>query len=108
MLAEKISELREELDLAIYNFFYEDLRDAELLDYTHIFVTEEDSIFDKSRRDFRVTVQSELDLDVMYQLSEKLNEVVNKYEDQAYFDTVEPGIMECIIPGPEIKKEKTL
>ena len=108
MLTEKIDELWQELDLAVFNFFYETLRDTELLDYTHIFITKEDSMLDKNRRDIWVTIQSVLNPDDVYLLSEELNKVVSRYEEQSYFDMVEPGIMECVMPGPTIKKEKTL
>lgn len=45
----------------------------------------------------KVEVRAEVDMDGMYALADALNPIVTKYDKEAYFDMVAPGIMESFI-----------
>lgn len=48
-------------------------------------------------------VRGELSYEGMYTLARVLNPIVEKYSKDAYFDMVEPGIMEAYLPKDDIK-----
>ncbi len=62
----------------------------EVWDYAHVDVA-------NTADGLRVEVRAELGYDQMYDLAETLNQIVSKYDTDAYFDMVEAGIIEAFI-----------
>lgn len=50
-----------------------------------------------------VEVRAELPYEAMVELSEILDPIVQQYDNDAYFDMVEPGIMEACLMNPSIE-----
>lgn len=70
----------------------------EVDEYSVVEVTEEDNRI-------KAEVRAELDYDGLYELCEALNSVVEKYDRDAYFEPVEPGIADAYI---EVNKRRQL
>lgn len=69
------------------NFGFEE---GEVDEYSVVEVTEKDGII-------KAEVRAELNYDDLFELCQALNPVVEKYDKNAYFEPVEPGIIEAYI-----------
>ena len=83
----KSNKLKNEIENKIKQFFKND-KDA--LDWAVVEVTEHPD-------EIRVEVRVELDYNGMWNLSDRLNPIVSKYDKYAYFDFDQPGIMVATI-----------
>lgn len=87
------AELASEIKKAVQDTMTSDLfgfEPDEVDEYSAVEVTEEDNRI-------KAEVRAELDYDGLYELCEALNSVIEKYDRDAYFEPVEPGIADAYI-----------
>lgn len=60
-------------------------------DYVHV------AVYTLGDNEYRVSVGAEVDYEGLEKLADKLNEVVRKYDKEAYFEPVSPGLIEAYI-----------
>lgn len=79
------------VDEVVRNFLGYDGADADTSDYYVVEVTKEGHTY------ARIEVRAEVDYEGLEDLDEALNEYVTKFDSDAYFEPVDPGITECYI-----------
>lgn len=83
--------VRSKIERAVTRFMVaEGFPEDEVWDYVHVDVA-------NTSDGLRVEVRAELTYDSTYDLAETLNQIVSKYDPDAYFDMVEAGIIEAFI-----------
>lgn len=83
--------VRSKIEKAVTRFMVaEGFPKDEVWDYAHVDVA-------NTSDGLRVEVRAELTYDSMYDLAETLNQIVSKYDSDAYFDMVDAGIIEAFI-----------
>ena len=79
------------VDEIVRNYLGYDGADANTSDYYVVEVTKDDHTY------ARIEVRAEVDYEGLEDLDEALNEYVTKFDSDAYFEPVDPGITECYI-----------
>ena len=91
ILHELKSDIADIVDEVVRNYLGYDGADANTSDYYAVEVTKEDHTY------VRIEVRAEVDYEGLEDLDEALNEYVTKFDSDAYFEPVDPGITECYI-----------
>ena len=89
--------LKQVKDVVRRYFLSQGFSENEIPKYSFVEVSE----YDKNT--LRVEVRVELDFDGMVELSEELNPIIEKYDEDAYFDFEEPGIMSAYLRKKGVK-----
>ena len=79
------------VDEIVRNYLGYDGADADTSDYYVVEVTQEDHTY------ARIEVRAEVDYEGLEDLDDALNDYVAKFDSDAYFEPVDPGITECYI-----------
>lgn len=85
------SDVTDIVDEVVRNYLGYDGADANTSDYYVVEVTKDDHTY------ARIEVRAEVDYEGLEDLDEALNEYVTKFDSDAYFEPVDPGITECYI-----------
>lgn len=85
------SDIADIVDEVVRNYLGDDGADAITSDYYVVEVTKDDHTY------ARIEVRAEVDYEGLEDLDEALNEYVTKFDSDAYFEPVDPGITECYI-----------
>lgn len=86
-----VDTIRSKIEKAVTRFMVsEGFPEDEVWDYAHVDVA-------NTSDGLRVEVRAELTYDSMYDLAETLNQIVSRYDSDAYFGMVEAGIIEAFI-----------
>ena len=97
--------LKQELEEAGYKYMQsQGFTEDEAKDW---FIVEIENIITLGIPDKRVEVRAELSFDKMSELANILDNIIQKYDSESYFEMIEPGIMEADLYSPEYRaKEK--
>ena len=90
---EKLQKIADEVKAEI-NKIYAD--DKDLLEYFHVESGVKKRHYDDGSDKYFVEVRGELNYEEMCELGDKLDPIVQKYDEYAYFDMVTSGIMEAV------------
>lgn len=97
-------QLKKELEEAGYNYMQsQGFTEDEAKDW---FIVEIENFVIPEEPAKRVEVRAELSYDGMFELSEILDSIIQKYDPDSYFDMVTSGIMEAVLYSPEYRAEE--
>ena len=80
-------ELKRAVSEGISDFFTDD---EDMIEYTYVSVVDEEKYF-------LISVGAEVDYDELERLADYLNDYIREYDDEAYFEPADPGLLEAYL-----------